>query len=166
MDYEFELQGLRFVADREKARANLSRHGVEFEHAAQVFFDPLFRLVDASGEYQAREAAIGYDFTGRLLFVVHVEIEGEAHTPCASFRPAGPLHRSAKIMIPERIKKRLNKDRPMTSITLRIPQDVVDSLKELAPKRGFSGYQALLKFYIGEGLRADEARVFFGAARP
>jgi len=49
-------------------------------------------------------------------------------------------------MIPERIKRRLNKDRPMTSITLRIPQDVVDSLKELAPKRGFSGYQALLKF--------------------
>lgn len=67
-------------------------------------------------------------------------------------------------MIPERIKKRLAKDRPMTSITLRIPQDVVDSLKELAPRRGFSGYQALLKFYIGEGLRADEARFFFGAA--
>jgi len=78
VDYEFELQGLRFVADREKARANITRHGVEFEQAAQVFFDPLFRLVDASGEYQAREAAIGYDFTGRLLFVVHVEIEGEA----------------------------------------------------------------------------------------
>ena len=68
-------------------------------------------------------------------------------------------------MIPDRIKKRLVKHRPMTSITLRIPEDVVDSLKELAPKRGFSGYQALLKFYIGEGLRADETRFFFGAAR-
>ena len=37
-------------------------------------------------------------------------------------------------MIPDRIKQRLVKDRRMTSITLRIPVDVVDSLKELAPK--------------------------------
>ena len=78
VDYEFELQGLRFVADRDKARANITRHGIEFEQAAQVFFDPLFRLVDASDEVEAREAAVGYGFTGRLLFVVNVEIEDEA----------------------------------------------------------------------------------------
>lgn len=59
--------------------------------------------------------------------------------------------------IPERIKARLVKGRPMTTITLRIPVDVVDSMKEIAPKKGFSGYQALLKAYIGEGLRHDEA---------
>ena len=64
-------------------------------------------------------------------------------------------------MIPDLIKKRLVKDRPMTSITLRIPVDVVDSLKELAPKTGNSGYQALLKTYIGEGLRRDEAKFTF-----
>ena len=64
-------------------------------------------------------------------------------------------------MIPERIKKRLAKDRPMTSITLRIPQDVVDSLKELAPRTGHSGYQALLKVYISDGLRRDEAKFSF-----
>ena len=66
-------------------------------------------------------------------------------------------------MIPDRIKQRLVKDRPMTSITLRIPVDVVDSLKELAPKTGHSGYQALLKSYVGEGLRRDEARHTFAA---
>lgn len=60
------------------------------------------------------------------------------------------------------IKKRLAKDRPMTSITLRIPVDVVDSLKKIAPLKGFSGYQALLKAYIGEGLRRDEAQYEFG----
>ena len=60
------------------------------------------------------------------------------------------------------IKKRLAKDRPMTSITLRIPVDVVDSLKKIAPLKGFSGYQALLKAYIGEGLRRDEAQFEFG----
>ena len=64
-------------------------------------------------------------------------------------------------MIPDRIKQRLVKDRPMTSITLRIPVDVVDSLKELAPKTGHGGYQALLKSYIGEGLRRDEAKFTF-----
>jgi len=67
-------------------------------------------------------------------------------------------------MISERIKTRLAKDRPMTSITLRIPVDVVTSMKEIAPQRGFSGYQALLKSYISEGLRRDEAQYTFGTA--
>lgn len=64
--------------------------------------------------------------------------------------------------IPERIKTRLNKDRPMTSITLRIPVDVVESLREIAPLRGFSGYQALLKWYVSDGLRHDEERYTSG----
>ena len=55
----------------------------------------------------------------------------------------------------EQLKKRLNKNRPMTSITLRIPIDIVDDLKRIAPILGFSGYQALLKAYVGQGLRKD-----------
>ena len=61
-------------------------------------------------------------------------------------------------MLKNRLKKRLVKNRPMTSITLRIPIDVVDSLKEIAPRKGVSGYQTLLKSYISEGLRQDEAK--------
>jgi hypothetical protein len=49
----------------------------------------------------------------------------------------------------EKLKTRLKKDRPMTSITIRIPIDVVDDLKQVAPILGFSGYQALLKAYVG-----------------
>lgn len=60
-------------------------------------------------------------------------------------------------MLSERLKNRLTRERPMTSITLQIPVDVVDSMKAIAPLRGFSGYQTLLKAYIGEGLRRDEA---------
>jgi hypothetical protein len=67
-------------------------------------------------------------------------------------------------MISDRIKTRLTQDRPMTSITLRIPVDVVDSMKEIAPQRGFTGYQTLLKSYISEGLRHDEAQFTFGPA--
>lgn len=60
-------------------------------------------------------------------------------------------------MLSERTKKRLAPDRPMTTITLRIPVDVVESLKTIAPLKGFTGYQTLLKAYISEGLRHDEA---------
>ena len=51
------------------------------------------------------------------------------------------------------IQTRLQKDRPMTMISLRVPVDVIEDLKEIAPKLGFTGYQALIKAYIGEGLR-------------
>ncbi|MDD2769791.1 MAG: hypothetical protein PHT19_13740 [Methylococcus sp.] len=49
----------------------------------------------------------------------------------------------------------------MTSITLRIPVKVMESLKEIAPKSGFSGYQSLLKSCISERLRKDEAKYLF-----
>ena len=51
----------------------------------------------------------------------------------------------------------------MISITMRIPLDVVESMKEIAPHKGFTGYQTLLKSYISEGLRNDEARYSLGA---
>jgi len=73
------------------------------------------------------------------------------------------MKRGKVMSIPERIKTRLNKDRPMTTVTLRIPVDVVESLKEIAPQKGFSGYQPLLKAYVSEGLRKDEAHFSFGA---
>lgn len=64
--------------------------------------------------------------------------------------------------IPGLVRKRLARDRPLTAITLRMPQDVVDSMKAIAPQRGFSGYQALLKSYVSEGLRRDEAAYLLG----
>jgi hypothetical protein len=67
-------------------------------------------------------------------------------------------------MIPDKLKRRLTKDRKMVSVTLRMPQDVVESLKTLAPLKGLGGYQALLKAYVSEGLRRDEAAHLFGPA--
>jgi hypothetical protein len=57
------------------------------------------------------------------------------------------------------MRERLRKDRPMTAISLRIPEDVVEELKEVAPSLGFSGYQPLIRAYIGQGLRKDQARL-------
>lgn len=58
----------------------------------------------------------------------------------------------------------MTKEREMTTVTLRMPVDVVDSLKAIAPHKGMSGYQALLKAYVSEGLRRDEAVQLFGPA--
>ena len=55
----------------------------------------------------------------------------------------------------KQLQKRLNKDRAMTDITLRMPVDVVGDLKKMAPLLGFSSYQALLKAYVGQELRED-----------
>ena len=53
----------------------------------------------------------------------------------------------------EKLKKRLNKNRPMIAVTIRMPEDIVDDLKEIAPSLGFSGYQPLIRASVGQGLR-------------
>ena len=59
----------------------------------------------------------------------------------------------------ERVLKRLRRNRPMLAVTLRIPEDVIDDLKRIAPSLGHSGYQPLIRAYIGKGLRQDLARL-------
>ena len=58
-----------------------------------------------------------------------------------------------------KLTQRLQKDRPMTMVSIRIPDDIIDDLKRVAPMLGFSGYQALIKAYIGQGLRSDMERL-------
>ena len=47
----------------------------------------------------------------------------------------------------------------MVSVTLRMPEDVIEDLKRLAPALGHSGYQPLMRAYVGRGLREDLARL-------
>jgi len=61
--------------------------------------------------------------------------------------------------IGERLKIRLSRDRKMTTISIRMPEDVIDDLKEIAPMLGFSGYQPLIRAYVGQGLRDDLTRL-------
>ena len=44
-------------------------------------------------------------------------------------------------------------------VSIRMPEDVIDELKRVAPLLGFSGYQPLMRAYIGQGLRADLAKL-------
>ena len=47
----------------------------------------------------------------------------------------------------------------MTTISIRLPEDVIEDLKRVAPEPGFSGYQPLIRAYVGQGLRKDLARL-------
>jgi uncharacterized protein len=76
MDEQHAINGDLFIWNQDKAQVNWRKHGIRFEEAATVFSDPLFVLTDASRNDEARNAAIGFDIQGRLLFVVHIEIEG------------------------------------------------------------------------------------------
>ncbi len=77
MDRHYEHRGTHFVWHDEKAELNVQKHGVAFEEAVTVFDDPLFVLQDASRNDEGRDAAIGFSSSGRLLTVVHVEVDGE-----------------------------------------------------------------------------------------
>jgi uncharacterized protein len=76
MDVYFVLNGITFVWNDEKARQNPNKHdGVTFQQAAEAFFDPFLKLVDASRHDEARDAIIAIDTRWNLLFVVHIAFE-------------------------------------------------------------------------------------------
>lgn len=78
MDEHFELNGISFVWSQTKAQENLTKHGVAFDQAAEAFFDPFLRGVDASSDDEARDAIIGMYERWNLLFVVHIVFEEES----------------------------------------------------------------------------------------
>ncbi len=81
------MQGIEFEWDEDKAQSNFEKHGVAFEEAVEVFFDPFYQTGDASrnGE-EDREFIIGYSLSQRVLLVVYTE-RGQ-RTRLISARPA------------------------------------------------------------------------------
>lgn len=89
--HRFSLQGVVFEWDDEKARRNVNLHGVAFEEAAEVFFDPFYQYYqygDATpaGVPEPRDFILGYSASQRLLLVVYTE--RNARTRIISARPA------------------------------------------------------------------------------
>ena len=62
-------------------------------------------------------------------------------------------------MKPEKLRRRLNRHRPMTVISMQFPADVIEDLEQVAPLRGMTGHQALIRAYVGQGLRVDLDRL-------
>lgn len=50
---------------------------------------------------------------------------------------------------------RLTKDRPTTTVSLKMPVDVIDDLQRVAQTKDMSSFEALIQFYVGQGLRKD-----------
>lgn len=73
MDVVYSLQGVKFEWNSNKAQINLEKHGVTFEEAAEVFFDPFYQIGDATANNESREFILGYSLSYRLLLVVFVE---------------------------------------------------------------------------------------------
>jgi hypothetical protein len=74
MDIIYRLQGIEFEWDENKAQRNLEKHGVAFEEAAEVFFDPFYQIGEASADDEEdREFIIGYSLSQRLLLAVYTE---------------------------------------------------------------------------------------------
>jgi uncharacterized DUF497 family protein len=68
----YQLQGIEFEWDDDKAQSNIEKHGVTFEEACEAFFDPFYQEGDASTGDEARDFILGYSRSQRLLLVVHV----------------------------------------------------------------------------------------------
>ena len=72
MNFYYTLQNVRFEWDIQKASHNLWKHGISFEKASEVFFDPFMQATDVeeqNGEF--REAIVGLTTDWKLLYVVY-----------------------------------------------------------------------------------------------
>jgi len=69
---------MRFEWDRKKANRNRKEHGVSFEEAVTVFYDPLAATVDDPDHSfeEERLITIGFSARGRLMVVSHTERQG------------------------------------------------------------------------------------------
>ena len=73
MKIVYELQGIKFEWDNNKAISNGRKHDVTFTEAAEVFFDPFYQEGDASVVVEQRDFIIGYSLSQRILLVVYTE---------------------------------------------------------------------------------------------
>ena len=95
MNIVYQLQGVEFEWDSNKAQSNLEKHGITFEEAAEVFFDPFYQVGDATPKMlsnnEKREFILGYSLEQRLLLVVYLE-KGKRNR-IISARPATRIER-------------------------------------------------------------------------
>ena len=77
MNIFYQLQGVQFEWDNNKAQYNQAKHGISFEEATEVFFDPFYQEGDAipleNSNIEQHEFILGYSLEQRLLLVVYTE---------------------------------------------------------------------------------------------
>ena len=78
MRINYQLHGIRFEWESEKAATNLRKHGITFETACEAFFDPFLRMLDSENrDGQIREAIIALTLNWKLIYVVYTMRKGD-----------------------------------------------------------------------------------------
>jgi uncharacterized DUF497 family protein len=78
MKIEYSLHGIRFDWDSNKSETNLRKHGIAFENACEVFFDPFLRMMGQEiHNGQMREAVVGMTVNCRLLYVIYTMLKDD-----------------------------------------------------------------------------------------
>jgi len=75
LDKLFILKGVPFAWDETKDVRNIQKHGISFQRACEVFFDPGLVTEPAHDDHGGQvRAAMGYlEGEPSLLYVVHIE---------------------------------------------------------------------------------------------
>ena len=84
------MKKLEFAWDSKKEKLNQSKHGVSFEDAKSVFFDPNARLIDDPdhSEKETRFILLGLSFSLKILVVCHCYKESDGLIRIISARKA------------------------------------------------------------------------------
>lgn len=88
MTRRYEREGIQLEWDDDKALSNLEKHGVSFETACDVFFDPfVVTLERQEAEGEVRSVIVGMTAYWQVLYVVHTVRKDEVFR-LISARPA------------------------------------------------------------------------------
>jgi len=73
------MSAKRIVWDARKYKVNLTKHGISFDEASKVFFDPLAITVNDADHswYEFRFITIGMLKDGKIIVVFYTETEDE-----------------------------------------------------------------------------------------
>lgn len=72
MTRRYILENIQFEWDEDKAGKNWEKHGVSFETACEVFFDPFIVVLELQEvNRELRDVSIGMTSTWQVLYVVH-----------------------------------------------------------------------------------------------
>jgi uncharacterized DUF497 family protein len=163
MDIVYRLQGMEFEWDENKSTANIQKHGVTFEEAAEVFLDPFYQTGDASADdKEERDFIIGILSPSDFYWLCTRSVWRAR----GSFLPALPPVSKGKSMKKQTDKTPITEEgfelrlRSRTSkpVTIHIPADALASLEKIAAGRDMS-VEALLKLYVGQSMRQDLAKL-------
>lgn len=71
-------QDIQFEWDSQKAQSNFNKHGISFENACEVFFDPFVHFFKTeSNDREIRDAIVGMTNNWQVLYVVHTIRQGD-----------------------------------------------------------------------------------------